>query len=100
MAADGALLSFHCFAGQSAILGLAVDLAPHQVRQSMPVSWSCHGPVMSTPACTISSKSNWHVDSSTLNHVWEVLLFQAYTDLISGVTPISESLLQNVADLT
>ena len=72
----------------------------HQVRQS-----SHDNPV--NPACTISSKSNWYVDSSTLNHVWEVLLFQASTDLYwrtgmqwISVTPAHSEMLQNVADLT
>lgn len=73
----------------------------HQVRQS-----SRHDDPVN-PACTISSKSNWYVDSSTLNHVWEVLLFQASTDLYwrtgmqwISVTPAHSEMLQNVADLT
>ena len=69
---------------------------------AIPRVWSCHvNPCLHHLEVQL-------VDSSTLNvwHVWEVLLFQASTDLISGVTQshrirrISESFLQNVADLT
>ena len=55
----------------------------------MVLSWSCH-----VNPCLHHQLEVQLVDSSTLNHVWhvwEVLLFQASTDLISGVTPHSEN---------